>query len=596
MEVIESKYISTGDPIEINGERLSIDQVVYVARGAEVRVCPEAINRVKAARISVEESVTSGKVIYGVNTGFGNNADIVLDDLSDSEKLQENLILTHAVCVGDPLTDELVRAMMLIRINTLLRGHSGIRWILLERLTEMLNEGMLPIIPEKGSVGASGDLAPLSHMALPLIGYGEIRYKGQQMPSEHGLGNLPSNQGRESSDWAFKLSYKEGLALINGTTLMAAYGALIVYRLSQLVDLADVNAALCVDSICGRSAAFREDVHLLRPHPGQLVSAAHLRMLLKGSTLMDAEFELIPTSSGTWTYHRAKGEVIMRGGKPPRPQDSYSIRCVPQVHGAVRDALRQAERVLKVELNAVTDNPLLFPHLPIETRFASAGHFHGMPIAMALSYLKIALPTLASISERRLNKLVDPATNDGLPAFLVQNLDGSESGYMIIQYTAAALVNELASKAHPTTVYSIPTSANTEDHVSMGTNEGRQVLDMLNDLCRVLGLELITAAQALEMRMQISAGHYWSSDSSTTLEELSPEIKQRRERLLHADLRPSPLNYQTLKEVRKIVKFLDKDRALSRDVQQICKAVIHDPERFTRHLSRAMTPEVNSTP
>ena len=596
MEVNESKYIPISDPIEINGERLSIDQVVWIARGAKVKVCPEAINRVKAARASVEESVTSGKVIYGVNTGFGNNSDIVLEDLSDSEKLQENLILTHAVCVGDPLTDEVVRAMMLIRINTLLRGHSGIRWILLERLTEMLNEGMLPIIPEKGSVGASGDLAPLSHMALPLIGYGEVRYKGQQMPSEHGLGNLPSNQGRESSDWAFKLSYKEGLALINGTTLMAAYGALVVYRLSQLVDLADVNAALCVDSICGRSDAFREDVHLLRPHPGQLVSAAHLRMLLKGSTLMDAEFELIPTASGTWTYHRAKGKVIMRGGKPPRPQDSYSIRCVPQVHGAVRDALRQAERVLKVELNAVTDNPLLFPRLPVETRFASAGHFHGMPIAMALSYLKIALPTLASISERRLNKLVDPATNDGLPAFLIQNLDGSESGYMIIQYTAAAIVNELASKAHPTTVYSIPTSANTEDHVSMGTNEGRHVLDMLNDLCRVLGLELITAAQALEMRMQISAGHYWSGDSSSALEELSPEIKRRRERLLHADLKPSPLNYQTLKEVRKIVKFLDKDRALSRDVQQICKAVIHDPERFTRHLSRAMTPEVNSTP
>lgn len=578
--------------MSLDGASLTRAQVARVAEGAaRVRVAPGAVARVEAARACVEAAVARGAVVYGVNTGFGSNADVLISDRAAAERLQRNLIVTHAVCVGEPLPVPLVRAMMLIRVNTLLRGHSGVRLMVIERLIEMLNEGLVPVIPAKGSVGASGDLAPLSHMALPLLGEGEVWWRGARVSAREALRALPSvarlPEGEREGRVAFELSYKEGLALNNGTAQMTASLALAVDRLERLTRLADLNAALAVEAVCGRSAAFREDVHALRPHEGQRRSAHNIRLLLKGSTLVDAPFEAIPQRLGTWALEplAAHGglafegdEVVgtrLRGGKPARPQDSYSLRCAPQVHGAVRDALLQAERVLLVELNAVTDNPLIFPDLPPDEQFASAGHFHGMPVALALSYVKAALVPLAAISERRLNKLVDPATSDGLPAFLARNLDGSESGYMIVQYTAAALVNDLATRAHPATVFSVPTSANAEDHVSMGANEARHVLDMLDDLARVLGLELMTGAQALDVRLRIARGEYWPA-----LRGERPEVVAHRARMCALSLSPSPAVLALLDEVRAVVPYLDADRGLSRDVEAITREVVEGAGRF----------------
>ncbi|MET0655436.1 MAG: aromatic amino acid ammonia-lyase [Pseudoxanthomonas sp.] len=525
-------------PIRLDGQSLSRDQLVEIAYGASIGLDPEALKAVARAADFLAEQVRREEPIYGVSTGFGSNADKLLgahplrDELPGAlksgrslhEELQHNLIITHAVCVGEPMAPEVVRAMLGIRINTLLRGHSGIRVQTLEALTAMFNAGIVPVVPELGSVGASGDLAPLSHLALVLLGGGEAFLQGERMPGAQAL--------QRAGLTPVKLSYKEGLALNNGTAQMLAMGVLAVHKLDALLDTADLAAAMTLDAFAGRLGAFAEEVHALRPHPGQVHVAAQLRRLLSGSTLADIPYHLVPRFKqwlpGSWDtdasrelrfdigwdwvpsdqrhgrekfYRRFRP---FRGGKKHQPQDSYSLRCIPQVHGAVRDAVAQAKRVLEIELNSVTDNPLVFPDkvdaAHVEEQVISAGHFHGMPLALAMSYVKASIPVLASISERRLNKLVDPATNDGLPAFLIGNEDGTESGHMIVQYTAAAIVNDLASRAHPASVFSIPTSANAEDHVSMGANEARQVLAMTRDLSKVLALELYTAAQALDLR------------------------------------------------------------------------------------------------
>lgn len=525
-------------PILLDGRHLSRAQVAEIAHGAPVALDPGQLKAVARAADFLAEQVTRQEPIYGVSTGFGSNADRLLgahrvrDGLpgdpgrTDSvlEELQHNLIVTHAVCVGEPFPATVVRAMLAIRINTLMMGHSGIRPQVLEALAAMLNAGIVPVVPRKGSVGASGDLAPLSHLAIVLLGGGEAFLGGERLPGAEAL--------RRAGLAPVSLSHKEGLALNNGTAQMLATAVLAIETLEELCDTADLAAAMTLDAFAGRLRAFDPHVHALRPHPGQVHVADQLRRLLQGSTLSDIAYHLVPRfrpwQPGSWDTpaQQALGFDIgwdwvpfsqrhgrerfyqrfrpFRGGKKHQPQDSYSLRCIPQVHGAVRDALEQAKRVVDVELNAVTDNPLLFPGLEgarhIEDQVVSAGHFHGMPLALVLSYLKAAIPVLASISERRLNKLVDPATNDGLPAFLIGNEDGTESGFMIVQYTAAALVNDLASRAHPASVYSIPTSANAEDHVSMGANEGRHVLEMAEDLAHVLALELYTAAQALDYR------------------------------------------------------------------------------------------------
>jgi histidine ammonia-lyase len=525
-------------PVHLDGRSLTRAQVLAVAYGASVELDEAQLPAVARAADFLAEQVRREEPIYGVSTGFGSNADRLLgsyrlrsgagsDAINPHEslhaELQRNLIVTHAVCVGEPFAPEVVRAMLCIRINTLMRGHSGIRVETLRALAAMLNAGIVPVVPQLGSVGASGDLAPLSHLAIVLLGGGEAFLGGERLSGGEAL--------RRAGLAPVTLSYKEGLALNNGTAQMLATGVLALAKLENLADTADLAAAMTIDAFAGRLGAFKPEVHALRPHPGQVEVAAHLLQLLQGSTLADIPYHLVPRFRpwlpDCWATDEARELRFdigwdwvplsqrhgrekfyerfrpFRGGKKHQPQDSYSLRCVPQVHGAVRDALAQAARVLDIELNSLTDNPIVFPDAHaehVEEQVVSAGHFHGMPLALAMSYVKASIPVLASISERRLNKLVDPATNDGLPGFLIGNEDATESGFMIVQYTAAAIVNDLASRAMPASVYSIPTSANAEDHVSMGANEARHVLAMADDLAKVLGLELYTAAQALDLR------------------------------------------------------------------------------------------------
>ncbi|MBS0431895.1 MAG: aromatic amino acid lyase [Proteobacteria bacterium] len=618
--------------IVLDGSGLTRAQLVSIARqGAGVELDAGQLQAVQRAAEFLAGKVRCGEPIYGVTTGFGSNADKLLgahrarDELPGGnpasnegtllEELQHNLIVTHAVCVGEPLAIPTVRAMLAIRVNTLMRGHSGIRVDTLRALAELLNRDVIPVIPCKGSVGASGDLAPLSHLAIVLLGGGEAFFAGERM---HGAEAL-----RRAGLQPITLSYKEGLALNNGTAQMLATAVLALDRLDYLLRVADLAAAMTLDAFAGRSGALRADVHALRPHPGQVDAAAHVRELLRDSTLVDIPYHLVPRFR-TWTAQswgdaeerersfdiawewvppnqRHGREAFYRrflpfkGGKKHQPQDAYCLRCMPQVHGAVRDAWMQACRVIDVELNAVTDNPLIFPDNAdterVEQQVISAGHFHGMPLALAMSYVKAAIPVLASISERRLNKLVDPATNDGLPAFLTGNEDGTDSGFMIVQYTAAALVNDLATRAHPASVYSIPTSANAEDHVSMGTNEARHVLSMMDDLGDVLALELYTAAQALDYRQEmlgaarrLAARGDWQAFADkvgNAPREGDPQQAQFRDEVqaLAAQLaaavgfRPGAAVHEAHARIRETIPFMPRDRAMDRDVAEACRLV-----------------------
>ncbi len=616
--------------IELDGLSLDRAGVQALAEGARVRLAPAALTRVAHAAAFLAEQVRRQEPIYGVTTGFGSNADKLLgahrardglpggnpehNELDLLEELQHNLVITHAVCVGEPFPEPVVRAMLGIRINTLLRGHSGIRVSTLEALTELLNRGVVPVIPRKGSVGASGDLAPLSHLATVLLGEGEAFIEGVRMPGRDALAAVGLQPVR--------LSFKEGLALNNGTTQMLATGALALNRLQQLLELAELSAAMTLEAFAGRSGAFVDDVHQLRPHPGQVHTAKAINALTAGSTLVDIAYHLVPRFSpwlaDSWTHPEDQRErfdlawdyvppsqrhgrenfykrfLPFKGGKKHQPQDAYCLRCCPQVHGAVRDAWDQACRVFDIELNAVTDNPLVFPDREareIEGQVISAGHFHGMPLALAMSYIKAAIPVLASISERRLMKLVDPSTNDGLPAFLIGNEDATDSGFMIVQYTAAALVNDLATRAHPASVYSIPTSANAEDHVSMGANEARHVMEMLDDLEHVLALELYTAAQALEYRRDmLNAARRLArrGDTQALMAKVrnapradAPEYAQFEAEVAalgkalasDAEYQPSPHVQRAFELIRKHVSFMPRDRAMDGDIRRMLDLV-----------------------
>jgi histidine ammonia-lyase len=428
----------------------------------------------RASRAVVEQLVGSGATVYGVTTGFGDLADVRIEP-SQTAELQRNLIRSHAAGVGPPLPAEIVRAMLLLRANTLAIGLSGVRVEVAELLIAMLNAGVHPVVPSRGSVGASGDLAPLAHLALVVIGEGRatLRVDGAETSGSDALAQAGLRP--------MALEAKEGLALLNGTQLMTAIAALVQADASRLVDQADLLGAMSLDAMLGTAAAFDETLVGARPHAGQVRSAANLRRHV--------------ADSGIWRSHRADTEH--------RVQDAYSLRCMPQVHGAVRDALDHLERVLRVEMNAATDNPLVIPGAE-GGRVISGGNFHGEPVAQAIDFAKIAVAELASISERRVARLVDPHLS-GLPPFLSEH-PGLQSGYMIAQYTAAALVNELQTLTHPASVDTIPTSANQEDHVSMGATGALHLLEVFDRAETVLAIEALCAAQGIDFRAPLRPG------------------------------------------------------------------------------------------
>jgi histidine ammonia-lyase len=496
----------------LTGADLTVGGVEAVARhGAAVQLDAHARERMQEARDVIESLVAEGAVVYGVTTGFGALASTVIP-AADANRLQENLLMSHAVGVGPPFPREVVRAMLLLRANTLALGHSGCRPVLVDRLLDLLRLGIHPVVPEQGSVGASGDLAPLAHLALPLIGRGQVEFGGAAVPSLIAL--------REAGLEPLTLEAKEGLALLNGTQMMGAIGALLLADADRLTRTASVVAAMSVEALLGTDVAFAAAYQLARPHPGQITVAAELRHLLRESTLQ--------------TGHHGDAHKV---------QDPYSLRCTPQVHGAVRDALDHLRRVLQIELNSATDNPLVFVGGGIADastmatgggRVISGGNFHGEPIALALDFAKIALAELGSISERRTALLVDPHLNGGLPPFLAAS-SGIDSGMMLYQYTAAALVSENKVLAHPASVDSIPTSANQEDHVSMGSISARHARTVLVHVERIVAIELLVAAQALDLRLASLHGALPGAGVDEALARL-----RRRVRHLDGDREPGP--------------------------------------------------------
>jgi histidine ammonia-lyase len=449
--------------ISIDGKSLTLAQFrAVVHEGATCSLADDARRCVDAGRRIVEETVRRGDATYGINTGFGDLATVRIEE-KNLALLQERLILSHCAGVGEPLPDAAVRGMLLLRANTLARGHSGVRPLIIETLLKLLNADVLPSVPSRGSVGASGDLAPLAHLALPLLGKGEVRIDGEALPAVQGL--------EHAGLTPLTLGPKEGLALINGTQAMTSLLALSVLGCRRLVRIADLVAAMATDALRGTDSAFDARLHALRPYPGQRASAANIWQLMQGSGIRDS--------------HR-QGDI--------RVQDPYSVRCAPQVHGAVRDLLSDVETKLVIEMNSVTDNPLIFPE---EGDTVSGGNFHGEPMAFAADVLALGVSELGAISERRIEKLTNAAFS-GLPPFLVQDA-GLNSGFMMAQVTAAALASENKTFCHPASVDSIPTSADKEDHVSMGMGAALKLQPVVANTYRILAIELTAAAQGIDL-------------------------------------------------------------------------------------------------
>jgi histidine ammonia-lyase len=481
--------------IALDGESLRLEEIARIAAGEACRVPAEAAARIEAAARYVERLVAEGRVVYGVTTGFGEFATVTISK-DETAHLQRNLIMSHAAGVGEPLPEDVVRAAMALRINALAKGYSGLRLSTVQTLLAMLNAGIHPVVPAQGSVGASGDLAPLSHIALALIGEGEVVYQGRRLPSRDALAAARLTP--------VVLGSKEGVALINGTQIMTALGALSVYRGERLAKSADVIASMTLEALNGTDQAFDARIHDVRPHQGQRRSAANLRRLTEGS------------------------EIVVSHRGCPKVQDAYSLRCIPQVHGASRDAIAYARGVVETEANSATDNPLIFSD---RDQVLSGGNFHGQPVALAMDFLGIALAELANISERRIERTVNPHLS-GLPPFLTPK-GGLNSGFMIAQYTAAALVSENKVLAHPASVDSIPTSANQEDHVSMGMIGARKAADILRNLRYVLAIELLCAAQALDYRGPLRPGRGSQAARLALRERVQP---LSGDRIIHQDI------------------------------------------------------------
>ncbi|PYS85401.1 MAG: histidine ammonia-lyase [Acidobacteria bacterium] len=491
--------------LELNGQKLSLAQISTVANGEDhVTFSNDARTRVEKSRRVVEKIVAEGRTVYGVNTGFGRLSEVNIP-AAELGELQLNLVRSTACGVGPPLSEPETRAMLLLRANVLSQGLSGARPIVVETLLALLERGVTPVIPEKGSVGASGDLAPLAHLALTVIGEGEAFYRGERMPSAEAL--------RLAEIEPVQLEAKEGLALLNGTQGMTAVGGLALYRAEQLARVADIAGAMTLEALRDTPVAFDARIHAARPHAGQIEVAAHLRELLQDSEIRESHLE-----------------------NDPRVQDAYSLRCMPQVHGAVRGALWHARDIIETETGSVTDNPLVFSETE---EVLSGGNFHGAPVAFALDYAAIVLTDLAGISERRIERLINPDLNEGLPPFLTTH-PGTASGYMVAQITAVALINEMKVLAHPASVDNMPTSGGKEDHVSMGMTAATKLRSIVDNAEHVIAIELLSAAEGLEYR---------------------------------APLQPGRGVKRAYDIIRKHVPRLARDRALSGDIQAIAKAI-----------------------
>ena len=499
--------------LHINGNSLTLDDVASVVyERRPVMLEPEARMAVDRARAVVEDLVANNHLAYAVTTGVGQLSDVRIPP-DDIRKLQVNLLRSHAVGVGEPLSQEISRAMMLLRANSLAKGCSGVRALVIDTLCEMLNRGVHPVIPSQGSVGASGDLAPLSHLGLVLIAEGEAYFQGKRMPAAEAL--------RQADVKPLVLEAKETISLINGTQAMLAVGLLATIQTEILADTADVLGALAVDALKGTIVAFDERIHAARPHPGQILVARNLKRMLEGSEIRES--------------HRDCGKV----------QDAYSLRCIPQVHGAVRDTLTHCREVFEIEMNSAVDNPLVFPagkkvgspqrpmHAAVEGDIISGGNFHGEPLAFALDFLAIALSALAGISERRLERLVNPSLNEGLPPFLAPGA-GLNSGFMMPQVTAAALVNENKVLSHPASVDSISTSGNKEDFVSMGMTAANKLLRVIENTRNVLAFEALAVAQALDFRAPLKTGKRGQA-AHAAIRAVSPTMTE--DRILTEDFR-----------------------------------------------------------
>lgn len=444
---------------------ITFRDVIKVSReNCPVTLSPQARKLIEKSREAVLQIIANKQIAYGITTGFGAFKNTVIEQ-EEVKKLQENLILSHAVGVGEPFPEDIVRGIMFLVANYLSKGHSGVRPVLVETVIEMLNKEVHPIIPQKGSVGSSGDLAPSAHMALVLLGKGEAMYKGKRMKGDKAmkLAGIP----------IIRLEAKEGLAITNNTTAQTSLACHALSEANKLLGLADICGALSTEALRGTEKAFDARIHELKPHTGQKFVTERLRKLLKGSTMVDND----------------------------KTQDQYSLRCMPQIHGAVRDAVAYAEGVITTEINSVTDNPLIFPNETGGADVISGGNFHGEPIAIALDTLGHAISEIANISDRRIAALLDPATNNGLPAFLAEH-GGVNSGMMILQYTTASLASENKILSHPASVDSIPTSANIEDLVSMGTIAARKAFEITQNVKNVLAIELLVASQAIDFRLK----------------------------------------------------------------------------------------------
>ncbi len=480
----------------LDGETLSLEEIREVARGGiHVELAPEALARVERARALVDRVAAGEAAAYGINTGFGTLAEVRIDR-KDLRTLQRNLLLSHAAGVGTPLPMPEARALLLLRCNVLAKGHSGIRPRTLQLALDMLNRGVIPVVPERGSVGASGDLAPLAHLALVLIGEGEAFVGSERLSGRAAL----ARAGLEP----VVLEAKEGLALVNGTQAMCAVGALALVRSEALAEVADLAGAMTLEGLLGSHRPFISPIQAVRPHPGQTAVAEHLRALLRDS------------------------EIVVSHADCSKVQDPYSLRCMPQVHGAARDGLSHARRVLSIEVNSATDNPLVFPG---EDLIVSGGNFHGQPVSLALDVLAIASTQLSSISERRVEQLVNPALS-GLPPFLAKN-SGLNSGFMIAQVTSAALVAESRVLSHPASVDSIPSSAGREDHVSMGMTAALKARQVVEFTRSCLAVEVLVAAQALDFRKPLRAGRGVAA-AHAAVRRVVPSMEEDRE--IHRDI------------------------------------------------------------